>query len=186
MLSEQVWCLNDGHMTIDKKTNTFTYPSELRNLYLQESEIGNNTLRIISNLACKGYFPHLECLDIGTNAVNKDGIDYLLEPLRCNPKQLINLKILNISLNKIFHDGILLMASNQNFGVFDSLIELDLSDIGCNTDSIALFCKAIVVRYEKGCLSKLLRLRVFGHHPFAGKNARVMFPEDFLTKVKVS
>ena len=180
MISTQVWALEDQH--VDKDGN-FTHKSEMRHLYLQEVEIGNHTLRVLSNLMTRGFFPNLQTLDVGTNAMDQQGIDYLLEPLR--RQELAELTHLNIGLNKIFHDGLLLVASAQNLGVFDRLVELDISDVGCNGDTIALFAKAIIDRFQKGFLS-LKRLRVIGYHPFAGKNVRVMFPEDFLTAVRVT
>ena len=54
------------------------------------------------------------------------------------------------------HLGLLLISAAQTLGVFDTLVELDLSDIGCATDTIALFAKAIVDRFKAGkcCLKK--------------------------------
>jgi hypothetical protein len=46
--------------------------------------------------------------------------------------------------------GLLLISAAQTLGVFDTLEELDLSDIGCATDTIALFAKAIVDRFKVG------------------------------------
>ena len=89
-------------------------------------------------------------------------------------------------MNKIFHDGVLLVASSQNLGVFDSLEELDMSDVGCNSETIALFAKALAVRFEKGCLKNMRRLQLIGLHPYAGKNVRLWFPEAFLIKVRVT
>jgi len=165
----------------------------------QECEIGNHTLRVISVLMQRNFFPNLEELHLGTNIMDQQGIDYLLEPLRrqCLP----NLKRLYIPLNNIYgpgmqpgecactciyfrvlyaissvcspafpswpllpapftfnppHLGLLLISAAQTLGVFDTLVELDLSDIGCATDTIALFAKAIVDRFKAGkcCLKK--------------------------------
>jgi len=80
---------------------------------------------------------------------------------------------------------LLLISAAQTLGVFDTLEELDLSDVGCATETIALFAKAIVDRFKAGKCS-LKKLKVFGVHPFAGKSARAMFPQEFLVRVKVS
>lgn len=180
MISTQIWVLED--LRTDSSGN-FTHKSEMRKLCFQEIEMGNNTMQVLSTLMVRGYFPNLQMLDVGTNAMDQQGIDVLLEPLRRG--ELRELTHLNVSLNKIHHDGLLLVAASQTLGVFDRLVELDISDIGCNTETIALFAKAIIDRFDKG-LIRLDRLRVIGHHPFAGKNVRVMFPPKFLIRVKVT
>lgn len=182
MLREQVWCLED--QPVNKKTGAFTHPCQLRTLLLNEVEMGNHTMQVMSDLAVKGFFPQLKVLDVSGNFLDRQGTDFLLEPLR--REQWKELTHLNMSLNKIYHDGMLMVASSQNLGVFDNLEELDISDVGVNAETIQLFAKSIVARFEKGMLVNMLRLRVFGRNPFAGKSARLMFPEEFLTKIKVS
>jgi hypothetical protein len=181
MLREQVW--PRGDLPIDRGTQVFSKPSVLKNLFLQETEIGNYTIQVLSELAVAGYFPNLGLLDVGANSIDTQGTDYLLEPLR--RKQLPSLKVLHLQLNKVYAPGLSLIASAQSLGVFDALTDLDLSDIGTSVENIALFAKAIVERFTAGKCS-LRRLKVFGVHPFAGKQVRVMFPPEFLRRIRVS
>ena len=182
MISQQVWVMAD--LPVDKEGGNFTRRSELRHLHLQEIELGNHTCRVLSELMTKGYFPHLQTLDVSANAISSEGVDRLLEPLRRS--ELAELRTLNLGLNKIHHDGVLLIASSQNLGVFDKLEELDMSDVGCNSETIALFAKALVTRFERKSLQNLRRLKVIGLHPYAGKNVRLWFPEAFLIRVRVT
>ncbi len=184
--------------------------------------IASNTLFLFSNT---------KTLDIGTNKLDQQGVDYLLEPLR--RRRMTSLKRLYVPLNNIYGPGLLLITAAQTLGVFDQLEELDISDIGCSTDVIALFAKAIVDRYKGSCSQvyigfwfpsflmltvshvtdfipihvhflnfsaylvwqmmrsaagkcALKRLKLFGVHPYAGKSARVMFPPEFLIRIRVS
>ena len=168
---------------IKQESGPFVQPSKLQSLYLQEAEVGNHTIKVLSDLAIAGYFPNLELLDVGANAMDSQGVDYLLEPLR--RQKLPQLKYLYIQLNKVYSPGILLISSAQSLGVFDNIIDLDLSDIGTSVENITLFAKAIVSRFQIGKCS-LQKLKVYGVHPFAGKAVRVMFPPEFLTRVRVS
>ena len=74
--------------------------------------------------------------------------------------------------------------SAQTLGVFDHLDELDVSDCGCNLDTIALFGRAILARHDQGKLS-LRKLRLFGMSPNARRQAKAVFPVEFIVKCGV-
>jgi len=74
--------------------------------------VGNHTLRVLSALMLRNFFPELEVLDIGTNIMDQQGVDYLLEPLRrqCLP----NLRRLYLPLNNVYGPGMSVPPSNNN------------------------------------------------------------------------
>jgi hypothetical protein len=58
MLDAQVWPPAERHM--GKDTGLVTNPSKLKTFVLQETEIGNNTMRVLCELMLVGFFPALE------------------------------------------------------------------------------------------------------------------------------
>lgn len=152
-------------------------------LRLDVCELGNATLNHLSGLALLGYLENLEEFYFGTNQVSVVGVESILRPLR--DKFLQGLTSIIMPLNPLNAEGLNLMMSAQTLGVFDHLVELDLSDCGCNLDTIALFGRAILARHDQGKLS-LRKLRLFGMSPNARRQAKAVFPMEFIVKCGVT
>jgi hypothetical protein len=156
--------------------------SNMRVLRLDACEIGNATMHHLSELMMLGYLNHLEALHIGTNAVSAPGVESLLKPLR--DKLMQNMTTLTMPLNTLNADGLNLMMAAQTLGVFDHLIELDVSDCGVNQDVLSLFGRAVLERDALGLL-RMRKLRIFGMSPNARRQAKALFPIDFIVKCGV-
>ena len=155
----------------------------MKKLVLEAVELGSTSMLVLSRLMEKGFFPKLEHLNLGNNSLNSQGVDYLLNPLRRHCLPL--LRELYIPLNNFYAEGLLLITASQTLGTFDTLEIFDMSDCGCNNDALSLFARAVVLKFREGKLV-LKKMRIFGMHPYAGKSARVMFPEEFLKKIAIS
>ena len=156
--------------------------AKMKKLTLDSCDLGNTAVDHLSQLMLLGYLDNLNSLHMGSNAITATGVDALLNPLRRGKMQ--GMTKLYLPLNTLCADGLNLMMSAQTLGVFDHLEELDISDCGCNKEVIALFGRAIMKRDELGHL-KLRKLRLFGNAPNARRQAKAIFPPEFIAKCGV-
>lgn len=156
--------------------------ANMASLKLDVCELGNATLHHLSELMTLGYLENLEELFFGTNQMTVTGVESILKPLR--DKRMQGMTRLILPLNPLNADGLNRMMSAQTLGVFDHLEELDVSDCGCNLDTIALFGRSVLARHDQGKLS-LRKLRLFGMSPNARRQAKAVFPMEFIIKCGV-
>ena len=170
-LLRQIWPLSADKSTII-----------LESLSLQSVELGINSLAYLCRVMMERDWTALGHLFIGANTIDLAAVKFLLEPIT---SQKVRLCTLSLPLNNIQPEGVVLFQNVVTMGFFDSLEVLDLSDVGANSDAIAILARALLLRWRLGAL-KLKRLKVFGICPVAGKSARVLFGKEFLDKINVS
>ena len=156
--------------------------AKMKELVLDQCELGNKTMDHLSQLMLLGFLENLEHLHMGSNAITATGVESLLKPLR--REMMRGMTKITLPLNTLYAEGMNLMMSAQTLGVFDHLEELDVSDCGCNKEVMALFGRAIMKRDDLGLL-KLRKLRLFGNVPNARRQAKGIFPDEFIVKCGV-
>lgn len=157
-------------------------PIILESLSLQSVELGINSLSYLCRVMMERDWSALSHLFVGANTIDLAAAKLLLEPMTSHR---VKLRSLSLPLNLIQPEGVILFQNAATLGALDSLEILDLSDVGGNSDAIAILARALLLRWTMGTLN-LRKLKIFGISPVAGRSARVLFGKAFLDKINVS
>jgi Ran GTPase-activating protein (RanGAP) involved in mRNA processing and transport len=154
-------------------------------LSLQGCNVGINSVSYLSELWMQTPAEKnaLVSLNLGMNDLDLLAWRRLIEPI--NARKLGSLRELSIPLNLIEPEGIIILSNACTLGSLDSLVHLDISDVGGNSECILVLARALVLRWQNKQLC-LRRLKILGRAPFAGRNARVIFGKEFMDEVSVS